>query len=102
MADIAISENTKLTFPVRESSKSRFAGKIRYWWCWAVAGSLLLVVGAPSLIVLAIINRRIWLYPLAKWGAKVWLRACGAKVRVTGTEHVDARRSYVFASNHRS
>jgi hypothetical protein len=28
----AIIENKKLTFPVKESNKSRLAGKIRYWW----------------------------------------------------------------------
>lgn len=43
-----------------------------------------------------------WLYPLASWGAKTWLRACGATVRVTGTEHLDPDTTYVFASNHRS
>ena len=54
------------------------------------------------MIFLWIINRRIWLYPLAKWGAKTWLRACGARVNVTGLEHVESGRSYVFISNHRS
>lgn len=95
-------ENTKLTFPVQKSNKSRAVGKIRYWWCWFVAGALLLFIATPALIFLWIINRRIWLYPLALWGAKTWLRACGATVTVTGTEHLDPGRSYVFASNHRS
>lgn len=54
------------------------------------------------MIFLWIINRRIWLYPLAKWGAKTWLRACGARVNVTGLEHIEDGRSYVFISNHRS
>lgn len=98
----AISKNRKLTFPVKQSNKSRFSGKIRYWWCWTVAGTLLLIVGAPALIFLGLINRRIWLYPLAQWGAKTWLRACGATVTVTGAETLDPDRSYVFASNHRS
>lgn len=43
-----------------------------------------------------------WLYPLARWGAKVWLRTCGAEVKVTGRENLDPGRSYVFISNHRS
>jgi 1-acyl-sn-glycerol-3-phosphate acyltransferase len=102
MAGSNIGENKKLTFPVKQSSKSRFAGKLRYWWSWFVAGSLLLVVATPSLIVLGIINRRMWLYPLAKWGARTWLNACGAKVTVTGSENIDPNRSYVFVSNHRS
>ena len=98
----AIDENKKLTFPVKQSNKPWLAGKIRYWWCWLVAGSLLLVIATPALIFLWIINRRIWLYPLAQWGAKTWLRACGARVKVTGLENLDPQRTYVFASNHRS
>jgi 1-acyl-sn-glycerol-3-phosphate acyltransferase len=97
-----IAANKKLVFPVKQSNKSRFVGKIRYWWCWFVASLLLLVVATPALIFLWIINRRIWLYPLALWGAKTWLAACGAKVKVTGLEHLDDEKSYVFASNHRS
>ena len=95
-------DNTKLTFAVEKSNKSRLGGKIHYWWCWFAAAMLLLVVGAPSVAFLWIINRRIWLYPLALWGAEMWLKACGAKVRVTGKENLDPERSYVFASNHRS
>ncbi|MEP6786984.1 MAG: lysophospholipid acyltransferase family protein [Acidobacteriota bacterium] len=97
-----IEQNRKLTFPVQKSNKSRLSGKLRYWWSWFVAGSLLLFIATPALIVLWIINRRIWLYPLAQWGAKTWLTACGARVNVTGTENIDPQRSYVFASNHRS
>ena len=97
-----IAENKKLTFPVKQSNKPWLAGKIRYWWCWLVAGSLLMVIATPALIFLWIINRRIWLYPLAQWGAKTWLKACGARVKVTGLENLDPARTYVFASNHRS
>ena len=97
-----IAKNTKLTFAVKKSNKSRLAGKIRYWWSWFVAGSLLLLVATPALIFLWIINRRIWLYPLAQWGAKTWLMACGATVKVIGAENLDPKKTYVFASNHRS
>ena len=102
MAETAITDNAKLTFPVKEHNKSRALGKIRYWWSWFVAGTLLLVVATPALIILGLINKRMWLFPLAKWGAKTWLRACGATVKVKGLENVDPNRSYVFASNHRS
>jgi 1-acyl-sn-glycerol-3-phosphate acyltransferase len=100
--DTAIRENRKLTFSVQKSNKSRLAGKLRYWWCWFAAGALLLFAGAPSVAFLWIINRRRRLYPLALWGAKTWLKACGAKVKVTGAEHLKSDQSYVFASNHRS
>lgn len=97
-----IANNQKLTFPVQKSNKSRLAGKLRYWWCWFVAGSLLLVVATPALIFLWLIRRRMWLYPLSQWGAKTWLRACGATVKVTGLENLEENRPYVFISNHRS
>src|SRR5688572_19467104 len=101
-SDLGIRDNKKLTFPVEESTKSRLLGKIRYYWCWAVAGTLLLVVGLPAILFLWLINRRLWLYPVALWGAKVWLKACGARVRVTGTENLQPDQQYVFISNHRS
>lgn len=100
--DLAVRENKKLTFTVEKSSKSRVVGKLRYWWSWFVAGALLLFTGALPVAFLWIINRRIWLYPIALWGAKTWLRASGAKVKVTGLENLEPDRSYVFASNHRS
>ena len=98
----AISSNAKLTFPVKKSNKSRIAGKLLYWWCWFVAGSLLLLVGTPALIALWLINRREALYPLARWGARTWLNACRARVRVIGSEGLDPNESYIFVSNHRS
>jgi 1-acyl-sn-glycerol-3-phosphate acyltransferase len=98
----AIAENKKLTFPAHESNKSPIAGKLRYWWCWFVAGVLLLFIATPALLFLGIIKRRMWLYPLAQWGAGVWLKAAGARVEVKGLENLDPNRSYVFISNHRS
>ena len=100
--DLAVRENRKLTFAVEKSNKSRVVGKLRYWWCWFAAGALLLFTGAPSVLFLWIINRRIWLYPIALWGAKTWLQACGAKIKVTGLENLVEDQQYVFASNHRS
>lgn len=99
---LAIRENKKLTFPVHESNKSRFSGKLRYWWCWTVAGVLLLIVGIPSLIILGLINKKMWIHPIARWGADLWLSACGAKVEVSGLEHLPDGESFVFISNHRS
>ena len=100
--NLAARENKKLTFSVQKSNKSWFVGKLRYWWCWFAASAFLLFVGAPSLIFLGIINRRLWLYPVALWGAETWLKACGARVTVIGSENIDPETSYVFASNHRS
>jgi len=98
----SITNNETRTFPVKTPRGSPFAAKLRYWWSWFVAGSLLLFVATPALIFLWIINRRLWLYPLGAWGARVWLRACGASVTVKGQKNLDPNRTYVFASNHRS
>jgi 1-acyl-sn-glycerol-3-phosphate acyltransferase len=98
----AIRGNKKLVFPFEQSSKSRFWGKLRYWWCWFAAAVMLLVLGVPSLLFLWIINRRLWLYPVALFGAGSWLKLCGAKVKVHGLENLVDGEQYVFVSNHRS
>lgn len=67
-----------------------------------MAAAMLLFVGAPGLIFCWIVDRRLWMYPVALWGAKTWLAACGARVTVKGLENLEPDRSYVFASNHRS
>jgi 1-acyl-sn-glycerol-3-phosphate acyltransferase len=95
-------DNNKLIFPVLAGQSSRLAGKLRYWWCWCAAGFLLLFVATPALLFLWVLNRRPWLYPLALWGARTWLRACGTTVKVTGLEHLDPSRQYIFVANHRS
>lgn len=97
-----VQENRKLIFPVRKSNKSRFLGKIRYWWCWFTASAMLLFIGLPALLFCSLVNRRLWMYPLALWGAKAWLQLCGARVEVTGLENLVDDEQYVFISNHRS
>src|SRR5436190_20058844 len=82
-------DNKKLTFPVDLPKGSRFAGKLRYCWSWFVAGALLLFIATPALLFLWIIKRRIWLYPLALWGARTWLAASGVTVKVTGIENLN-------------
>jgi len=98
----AVKDNKKLVLAVNESNKSRLSGKIRYWWCWFAAGTLLLLIGAPAVAFLWMVNRRESLYPLALWGAKTWLMACSAKVKVVGLENLQTDQNYVFISNHRS
>jgi 1-acyl-sn-glycerol-3-phosphate acyltransferase len=98
-----IEQNQKIVFPVEKfSTESRAAGKLRYYYGWFAAAVLLLFIAAPALVFLWVINRRKWLYPLASWGAKVWLKACGARVAVSGLENIKPDENYVFISNHRS
>jgi len=58
---------------------------------------------APALIVYFRFKKdRSRFYKWCDWGARVWLKACGAKVHVTGLENLESDRDYVFVSNHRS
>lgn len=99
-----IERNEKIIFDSQNFNinQSGFAGKIRYWWGWTVAGFLLLFAALPAMIFLRLINRKLWLYPLCLWGAKFWLKVCGATVKVKGVENLDPNENYVFVSNHRS
>ena len=98
----AIRDNKKLSFPVKESNKSRTLGKLRYWWCWLAAALLLLIVGTPTITFTWLVNRKRWLYPFADFGARMWLKACGARIKVSGLENLKTDENYVFISNHRS
>jgi 1-acyl-sn-glycerol-3-phosphate acyltransferase len=98
----AIRDNKKLTFPVKESNKSQFIGKLRYWWSLAFAGILLLFIALPAMIVLQLLNRRKAIYPLCVWGAKTWISGSGIDVKVSGAENLEKDRSYIFVANHRS
>lgn len=80
----------------------RIIGKLLFWWSWFVAGTLLLVVGPPVLLVARLTGRHDLVYPWAEFGARVWLRLSGVKVNVKGLELLDPKQSYVFVSNHRS
>lgn len=100
--NLVLKENKKIVFPLKESNKSRFYGKLRYWWCWLVVGTIVLFVATPLLIFYRFRKKRDNFFGWCDWGARVWLKACGAKVRVTGREHLDENTSYVFVSNHRS
>lgn len=91
-----------MTFPVKESNKSKFIGKLRYWWSLSFAGILLLFICFPSMLFLQIINRRTWLYPLCLWGSKFWMKSSGITVKVSGRENLEKDKSYIFIANHRS
>ncbi len=98
----AIRDNKKLTFPVKESNKSRLIGKLRYWWSLSFAGFLLLFIALPAMTFLQLISQRIKFYPLCIWGAKLWIRGSGTQVKVSGKENLEEDKSYIFVANHRS
>jgi 1-acyl-sn-glycerol-3-phosphate acyltransferase len=77
-------------------------GRLHHWWILFVAGALLLIFGPPVLLVSWLVGRREWVYPLALWGGRQWLRLSGMRVRVRGLEQLDPQQTYIFAANHRS
>jgi 1-acyl-sn-glycerol-3-phosphate acyltransferase len=77
-------------------------GRLHYCWILFVAGALLLIFGPPVLLVAWLAGRREWVYPIALWGGRQWLRLSGMRVRLRGMEQLDPRRTYIFIANHRS
>ena len=90
----AVESNTR---PARRLSRM-----LLYWWSLVVAGTLLLVLGSPVILVSWAARRRHWLYPFALFGGRNWLRLSGMKVEVKGRENLDPAQPYVFIANHRS
>src|SRR5438094_3349193 len=78
----------------------RIVGKLLFCWSWFVAGALLLIFTPPVLLIGSLARRQNWIYWWANWGARTWLRLTGVKVKVTGQEHLDPKRTYVFVANH--
>jgi len=86
----------------RAKPKATLPGRLHHWWILFVAGALLLIFGPPVLLVAWLVGRREWVYPIALWGARQWLRLSGMRVRVRGLEQLDPRQTYIFTANHRS
>lgn len=79
---------------------------IRYYWTFIVGGLLMLFIGIPAIfigsVLRAVFGVEDFIFPFAKFGCRVYLRAAGARVHVTGLEHLDPGRAYVFVANHQS
>jgi 1-acyl-sn-glycerol-3-phosphate acyltransferase len=79
---------------------------IRYYWTFVVAFLLLIFVGLPLFTIGHLLR---WLFgvenfifPPGKLGCKIYTRAAGARVRVSGLERLDPEQAYVFIANHQS
>src|SRR5215203_1440394 len=84
------------------TSRRSFMRRLHYWWSLFVAGALLGLLGPPILIFSWLVNKHYLVYPWARFGASVWLRLSGVRVKVRGLELLDPKQTYVFVSNHRS
>jgi len=84
------------------AGRAALLARLHHWWILFVAGALLLIFGPPVLLVAWLAGRREWVYPIALWGGRQWLRLSGMRVRVRGLEQLDPRQTYIFISNHHS
>lgn len=79
---------------------------IRYYWTFVVAGLLLLFIGFPIILTGHILRILFkvdgFIFPYAKFGCRVYLRSAGARVHVSGLQHLDPDRAYLFIANHQS
>jgi 1-acyl-sn-glycerol-3-phosphate acyltransferase len=96
----AARDSIKIEFSTRKQPTLR--GRMLFFWSWLIAAMLLLFLAPPVLFVSWAARHREWVYPWAMFGARVWLRLSGMKVKVSGTEYLDPHQTYVFISNHRS
>jgi 1-acyl-sn-glycerol-3-phosphate acyltransferase len=94
--------NQSRTSESNTANAPRLSRRLLNWWSLTVAGTLLLIVGVPAILVSWAARRRHWLYPAAIWGARNWLRLSGMKIQVRGRENLDPAQTYVFIVNHRS
>ena len=88
-----------------ESSTRRprsFIRRLHYWYSLFLAGALLGLLGPPILLVAWLVDKHDLVYPWAMFGARLWLRFSGVRVKVKGRELLDPKQVYVFVSNHRS
>lgn len=98
-----LAQNKKIVFPEQKfNTKRNFTGRLWYFWSMTVVAFMVLIIAPPILLVLGLIRRREWFYPFARWGARWWLKLCGARIVTKGLENLEPDKAYVFASNHRS
>jgi 1-acyl-sn-glycerol-3-phosphate acyltransferase len=79
---------------------------IRYYWTFVVAFLLLVFIGVPIITIGHILRKFFgvedFIFPPAKFGCRIYVWAAGARVQVSGLEHLDRDRAYVFIANHQS
>jgi 1-acyl-sn-glycerol-3-phosphate acyltransferase len=79
---------------------------IRYYWTFVVAFLLLVFIGVPAITIGHILRKFFgvedFIFPPAKFGLRVYVWAAGARVHVSGLEHLNRDQAYVFIANHQS
>ncbi|MFN7927581.1 MAG: lysophospholipid acyltransferase family protein [Blastocatellia bacterium] len=80
--------------------------KLRYYWTYVVAALCFVIMGIPVIPVAYVLRRFFgvpdFIYPFGKLGCRLYLRAAGARIHVSGFDHLDPHTPYVFLANHQS
>jgi 1-acyl-sn-glycerol-3-phosphate acyltransferase len=82
------------------------AARLRYFWTLLVAALCFLILGVP-LVLIGYLLRSLFgiedvVFPFARFGARLYLRAAGARIVVSGHDHLDDDETYLFVANHQS
>jgi 1-acyl-sn-glycerol-3-phosphate acyltransferase len=64
---------------------------------WALSLPIAALISFPWVLITGDIRP---LYQIGMWSARTGVRLAGIRVRIVGLEQLDARRTYVFMSNH--
>ena len=97
-------KNQKIVFPKQSSTRRfpKFVGKLFNYWCLFAAGFLVVVFAPPLMLIARLTKDNQLVQRGAMWGAATWLKLCGVKAVLRGTENLKPDETYVFISNHRS
>jgi len=78
----------------------------RYYWTLIVATLLMFFIGLPVITIGHLLRKLFGVEDLifspTRFGCRVWLRSAGARIHVSGREHLNPRQGYLFAANHQS
>jgi 1-acyl-sn-glycerol-3-phosphate acyltransferase len=79
---------------------------LRYWWVMTVATLAFIFIGTPAITIGYFLKLFFgvedFVFPFAKFGSRLFLRAAGARAHISGLEHLDPHQAYVFVANHQS
>ena len=80
--------------------------RLHYLFTFVVGAVLMLIIGIPiifcSMLARAIFGIEDFVFPVGKRAVKIFVRAAGAHVRISGLENADPTQTFVFVANHQS
>lgn len=99
--DVGASQSSKKSTALRD-----LGSRLRFYWTLIVAALCFILIGIP-IIVIGYLLRWIlgiedFIFPFAQFGCRLYLRAAGARVHVSGLENLAPGNAYVFIANHQS